>query len=155
MFSTLHGSRPPRAAPEQPSIQIVRSDQHADTVHYASRCRLKWPLDCNRIQVPIDLGLYFDDHDIHVQGFDFLTNVLKELSRQNDEYKNKIALHWCQTHTDAFKALTDERNPANLFTSAEGAEHGHSSLVDALTVIKRIKKDGLPQMPPGCIATDG
>lgn len=158
MFSTSFGLRSPRAAPQNAGPVIIRSDPHADAVQFAARYRQKWPLECNKIQEPVDLKAYFDDLFIHIQGADFLTSVLQVLARQNEEYRKEIAnfaLKWIHENPAKFEEVIDDTNSATLFSVDDQTNHDQDYLLEVLEVIKDLKKGKMPEVSNTSYQTAG
>lgn len=146
MFSTSFGSRSRRGAPQTGGLVVIRSDMHADAVQSASQYRLTWPAECKKIDNRAELRDYFDEYDIHMQGPEFLVAVLRILARQNQESKKDIedfAFGWIQANPAKFQEMTDDAGLAAIFSGNEQAGYDQSFLIDALEVIKRLKKDKL------------
>lgn len=142
MFSTSFGLRAARGVPQPAPPVITRSNPHADAVQFASYYRQKYPVESKWIEGPVNVKVFFDDFDIHVQGAEFLNNVLKELAAENQAAKEKVknlALQWSQLNTAKYEKVTEDSTLA-VFSDYEHANYDESLLLDILAEIKVMKK---------------
>ena len=101
--------------------------------------RRKWPAECERIQNPIDVNLYFDDYDQHLHGAGFLWEALTAIVFQNTAHKENVdrfTLRWIATSPRRFREVTNDSVPSVIFTQAERDEHSNDFLTEVLNALK-------------------
>jgi len=89
-FSTNGGKTKPRAVPDPKPPVIVRSNCQRDTKDFIAKLRKEWPIVCrsifaeSEVSKTWDIRWFFDKYDFHVQGGEFLYNVILTIMHENE-----------------------------------------------------------------------
>ncbi|MCJ1434421.1 hypothetical protein MMC27_003789 [Xylographa pallens] len=138
IFSTNLGKYPTRRAQPLSTPVILRSDCEADLASMIAELRVKFPLECRKIALPVNnIYEYFDHYDVNIQGSAFIFRLLFMIAEQNEgNTKNaqQFATQWMENHSEGFPDI--DLNDEDLFSIEEKEKYSSTFLKDVLELLK-------------------
>ena len=138
MFSTNMGKYPIRRAQPLSTPVILRSDCDADLAAMIAELRIKFPLECKKITLPVNnIYEYFDHYDVNIQGSAFIFQLLALIAQENKvntRTAQQFATKWMEDHTEGFPDinLDDE----GLLSIEDKERYSSCFLEDVLEFLK-------------------
>lgn len=136
---------------------IMRSSPKDDRDSMIAVFQEVCPDICKAVSHPImpsDLHDYFDDYDIHIHGWAFLTEVLRHIATINADRAKEVAVRqteaqkfanlWIASNEEAFYYLIHpdyaEYGIKDLFTEEDIKDHAEDLLLEAVPLIKHMRQ---------------
>ncbi|MCJ1285272.1 hypothetical protein MMC26_004612 [Xylographa opegraphella] len=141
IFSTNLGKYPPRRAQPLSTPVILRSDCEADLASIIADLRIKFPLECQKITIPVNnIYEYFDHYDVNLQGSAFIAELLRRIAEQNEgttKSAQQFATQWMKDHSEGFPDIDLEDE--DLFSAEEKEKYSFDFLKDVLELLKGLQ----------------
>ncbi|KAI9670919.1 MAG: hypothetical protein M1817_003804 [Caeruleum heppii] len=142
VFSTNFGAKVPRPVPIPGPPVLCRSNPEADKAAIIDKLQAKWPVAFREISFPVEVGKYYDEHDVHLLGSAFLYDTLHTIASSNTGFFKTVkdfAEDFEKVKGRRFRMLTPDMEASVLFNTEEKDQHGMEFLGYALVELKALK----------------
>ncbi len=142
-FSTNGGETKPRAVPDPRPPVIVRSNSQRDTKDFIAKLRKEWPIVCrsifaeSEVSKTWDIRWFFDEYDFHVQGGQFLYNVILTIMHENEADVVGWSRDWTEKNQNLVPyIMTDHASTLTFFHKQDHDKHGETFIRKALEYMR-------------------
>ena len=115
---------------------ILRSAPALEAQQAAEHYRKLYPKQCRNILHDFALKDWFDGQDIHVQGREFLRNVLFNIATKNTKDMDQFNVQWSLENRSRLEELCGPVTLSQVFSDTERDEYGDVFLDCALVRIR-------------------